>query len=109
MTVDTIDESDKKVHLRGALVDKCDVPLGREFVEEGRLYQALASPTTYGQVPLGGRYRHGDEWYYKDASGPKPLNPNLPFGRPFHRQHERVPGESERVVVLEVVDRGPES
>ena len=103
---DTLEEGEKTVHLNGTEVQKCHVPLGKEFVENGRLYQSLANRTTYGKVPFGSRYRHGDEWYYKHPAGPKPLNPNMPFGCPFYRQRERVPHESERVAILEVIDRG---
>ena len=92
--------------IRVGQVCLADVPLGREFAVDGRLYQSLVSPGTYGEVLADGRFRYGDEWFIRlrDSAKAQVLEPNMPFGNP--QSHGKDFDLSEKVSVLEVVDRG---
>ena len=87
-----------------------EVPLGKEFFENGCSFQTNLNPSAYAKVEVGGRFRFGDQWYYRNAEGKVlKLNPNMPFGIPY-----KIPGQAgrffdgvERVAILELVDRGP--
>lgn len=109
MPVFTDDVHDRLVSMPGVpgLHPIRDIPLGKEFVEGGRLYQTSASPSRFGVVPLKGRFKSGDKWYARiDGSGRAvELHPNMPFGRPSHvRQTFHT---SSAVRILELDERRP--
>ena len=57
-----------------------DVPVGREFVTGGRVYQLTTSPLQFDRVPVGSRFRRDDIWYKR--TGPcesRILDPNMPL------------------------------
>lgn len=57
-----------------------DVPVGREFVTDGRVYQLTTSPLQFDRVPIGARFRRDDIWYKR--TGPcesRILDPNMPL------------------------------
>jgi hypothetical protein len=101
-------DTDTEVILGGARVLLSDVPLGKEFTLNGHLFQSCANPSTYGRVPAGGRFKYGDQWFYKvESNGRYPLEHNMPFGKPSFLQGGRHFSGGERVMVLEVNSRGP--
>ena len=106
----SVDESAKMVLVGRTLVPKYDVPLGKEYAEDDRVYQTTVTPGTYTDVLVGGRFRYGDKWFYKDEMvGAMPVEPNMPFGHPFFLRHWRGIVGGERVSILQVEDRGPAS
>ena len=104
-----IDSSQQQVHIAGLKepVRLCDVPLGKEYIQEGRIYQTSKAPSEYGRVPIGRRFRYGDNWFYRSNSSAvaKRLEPNMPFGKPSLKRGRDF-GPSERVDILEISDRG---
>jgi|GEM_PF-6603456 len=100
------EECEVRVQWRGQTVRKSEVPLGREFIENERIYQTSASPSTYEKIASRSRFRYGDTWYYKDSAGDAlPLEPNQPFGRPYFVRGSRAFQGGERIMVLSVEER----
>ena len=103
------DPSGRLVRIAGVKepVRLCDVPLGKEYVEGGRVYQTSKAPSEYGRVPVGRRFRYGDNWFYRSDSSAvaKRLEPNMPFGKPSLKRGRDF-GTSERVDILEISYRG---
>lgn len=109
LMVGTIDESEALVKLGKTTVPLRDVPLGREFVRDGIVYQATATPTIYGKVPIGSYFRHGDDWLYRRNANEYEANqvyPNMPFGKPSLLQIKRIK-PTDRVHIRNVEKRGP--
>lgn len=102
------DDSDAIVTVGGVSCRKYEVPLGKEFVQDGRRYQGSVCPGTFGQALPEQRFRYGEQWYFKEKTGcAMRLDPNMPFGRPYFVRSSRTFHSSERVVILEIADRGP--
>ena len=100
-------ESSKLVRLRGQLVRKHEVQLGRLFVEDERKRQTYADPCLYSTITVG-TFRRGDIWFCKNSKGGvQALKPNAPFGYPQATSNFLDFDGDERVFVLKVVDRGP--
>ena len=76
-------ECDVLVMLHGTQIKKKDVPLGKEFAQDGRIFQtSLGSGIKLDLVPLNGTFKFGDEWCAKmSPSTSYALVPNGPFGR----------------------------
>ncbi|MDB5237834.1 MAG: hypothetical protein JWM46_104 [Candidatus Kaiserbacteria bacterium] len=72
----------KIVTLCGMQVTKKDVPLGKEFIEDGHTYQAtMGPPTKFDCVPLNSTFKLGDTWCARMTPGASySLEPNRPFG-----------------------------
>lgn len=106
MAYDPYTDSQKYVRVGGKMMRKYQVGLGREFVEDGRVYQTTVSAGTYAHVEPGMRFRWHDDWYYEDPRyGMMLLEPNMPFGVP--RPRRRALPYSDSVSILTVEDRGP--
>ena len=72
----------EKVLLRGREVLRCDVPLGREFVQDGKTFQAsLSSQMLFELVEMGDHLKYGDHWYVKTGDYiAHVLEPDMPLG-----------------------------
>ncbi|HTR18967.1 MAG TPA: hypothetical protein VMH91_03275 [Candidatus Paceibacterota bacterium] len=97
----------KIVSLRGEQVRKSEVPLGKEFTEDGLVRQtSMSSPVKFGVVGQNVRFKFCDEWCIKTSSAmAHALDPNMPFGRTSMKQVHI--GETQTVRLLVVDDRGP--
>lgn len=87
-------------------VSKREVPLGREFIESGRLWQTtLGTPIDFDRVLVGDRFKFGDAWGVKRSSyQTNALARNLPFGKILSQEIKVESGQ--KVKLLEVNDRG---
>lgn len=105
--LDPDSEGRKLVIVNGRTVQKADISLGREFIEDGCRYQLTAIPGMYRQVKDGERFRYGDKWCLKHPQrGAMKLEPNMPYGAPYHDRAFRTFGGEENVFILRVEDRG---
>jgi len=99
----------KRVYLIAvkAEVPLYEVMLCREYIDNGRLKQAIREPTTFGAIKVGDRFWYRDHWFIKSAQPHLAfkVRPNAPFGAAVPRATERFDA-SMRVDVLVVKDRG---
>ena len=100
-------ECDVLVMLHGTQIKKKDVPLGKEFAQDGRIFQtSLGSGIKLDLVPLNGTFKFGDEWCAKmSPSTSYALVPNGPFGRSTSKSMSISPEQMVRPLVVD--DRGP--
>lgn len=99
--------SNARVLWRGKAAYLYEVPLGQEFVLNGRVYQSAVVPTVYRLVGMTQRFRYRDRWYYKDARiDVMVLKDNMPFERPTADRTAHTFSGSERVALLIIEDRG---
>jgi len=83
-----------------------EVPLGKEYAFEGRVYQASMVPSAFGRTVAGNRFRYGDVWFMRldDTNHANLLDPNAPFGKPS--KGTKLFDAQLRIGLLEIVDRG---
>lgn len=90
---------------RGRMLDKRDVPLGFEFVENGQHYQTSLRRVRYSSVPADCRFRLRDAWFVRVNGECYDTRPNMPFGD-ADRQAKRLPAApSDMVYLLEIETR----
>ena len=99
-------ECDVLVMLHGTQIKKKDVPLGKDFAQDGRIFQtSLGSGIKLDLVPLNGTFKFGDEWCAKmSPSTSYALVPNGPFGRSTSKSMSIRPDQMVRPLVVD--DRG---
>lgn len=101
-------DPDKVVGFARNQVALKEVPLGREFVDDQKRYQASTRSTLFSTIGAAERFRFESNWYEKSGQPKKAyrLSPNTPFGAVSTAGTREFSG-TDRVDVLFVDDRGP--
>jgi hypothetical protein len=77
------------VLLEGEQVKLKDVPLGREFTYEGRIFQSTKNPMRFMDLPPSTRFCYRDRWLYRGGLDfAYALDPDAPFGNVTEKRVE---------------------
>lgn len=108
MPFDYIIDPDRTVGFSRSQVPLKDVPLGREFVDGQRRYQASTKSALFSTIGAAERFRVEGTWYEKNGQPKKAhrLWPNSPFGAVSTAGTREFSG-TDNVDLLVVSDRGP--